>query len=102
MFFLGFGSLALVLLRRFGVRLSLPIEEALLHEFAGWIALAGGVIKSRYRPGAEGLLGISWGLWVGLAFRVPAGVPRRPHVAACAARTPAEVVPAEGWRARCV
>jgi len=66
MFFLGFGSFALVLLRRFGVRLSLPIEEALLHELAGWVALAGGVIKSRYRPGGEGLLGISWGLWVGL------------------------------------
>ena len=66
MFFLGVGSLALILLRRLGVRLSLPIEEALLHEVAGWLALAGGVIKSRYRPGPEGLLNISWGLWVGL------------------------------------
>ncbi|HJR18592.1 MAG TPA: hypothetical protein VJ922_02645 [Actinomycetota bacterium] len=65
-FFLGLGSLLLVILRRAGVRLSLPFEEALLHEFAGWLALAGGVIKSRYRPGAEGVLGISWGLWVGL------------------------------------
>lgn len=63
MFFLGVGSFVLVLLRRFGVRLSLPIEEALLHEVAGWVALAGGVIKSRYRPE---LLDISWGLWVGL------------------------------------
>ena len=66
MFFLGIGSLALIILRRAGVRLSLPFEEALLHELAGWVALAGGVIKSRYRPGSEGLLGVSWGLWVGL------------------------------------
>ena len=66
MFFLGVGSFALVLLRRLGVLLSLPFEEALLHEVAGWVALAGGVIKSRYRPGPEGLLGISWGLWLGL------------------------------------
>ncbi|MEX2554784.1 MAG: hypothetical protein WEB06_04030 [Actinomycetota bacterium] len=66
MFFLGVGSLLLIILRRAGVRLSLPFEEALLHELAGWVALAGGVIKSRYRPGAEGLLGVSWGLWVGL------------------------------------
>ncbi|MGH2784414.1 MAG: hypothetical protein ACRDJ1_04080 [Actinomycetota bacterium] len=65
-FFLGLGSLALLILRRAGVRLSLPFEESLLHELAGWVALAGGVIKSRYRPGPEGVLGISWGLWVGL------------------------------------
>ena len=64
--FLGVGSVLLIILRRVGVRLSLPFEEALLHEFAGWVALAGGVVKSRYRPGLEGLLGVSWGLWVGL------------------------------------
>jgi hypothetical protein len=66
MFFLGVGAFLLVVLRRAGVKLSLPFEEALLHELAGWVALAGGVVKSRYRPGAEGVLGISWGLWVGL------------------------------------
>lgn len=65
-FFLALGSFLLVAFRRFGVTLSLPFEEALLHEFAGWVALAGGVIKSRYRPGVEGLLGVSWGLFVGL------------------------------------
>lgn len=65
-FFLGVGSFLLVGLRRLGVRLSLPFEEALLHELAGWVALAGGVIKSRYRPGAEGTLGIGWALWLGL------------------------------------
>lgn len=64
-FFLGLGSFLLIVLRRAGLALSLPFEEALLHEFAGWLALAGGVIKSRYRPGA-GLLRLSWGIWVGL------------------------------------
>src|SRR5439155_16474868 len=55
-FFLGVGSLALVVLRRLGVTVSLPVEESLFHEGAGWVALVGAVIKSRFRPGPKGLL----------------------------------------------
>ncbi|MGH2727396.1 MAG: hypothetical protein ACRDKS_10555 [Actinomycetota bacterium] len=66
-FFLGLGSFLLVALRRAGVALTLPFDEALVHEAFGWVSLAGGVIKSRWRPG-EGVLEIDrLGLFVGLA-----------------------------------
>ena len=68
--FLAAGSFVLVALRRLNIAISLPIEESLLHEGAGWIALGGAVLKSRFRPGTEGLLGISYGLWAGIGAAV--------------------------------
>jgi hypothetical protein len=67
--FLAAGSLLLVALRRVGLAVSLPIEESLVHEAAGWLALAAAVLKSRFRPGLEGLL-LSYGLWVGIGGAV--------------------------------
>jgi hypothetical protein len=62
--FLAAGSVALVALRRLGVHISLPVDESLLHEGAGWVTLVGAVIKSRLRPGTEGLLSASYGVWI--------------------------------------
>ena len=64
--FLAAGSLALVALRRFGVKVSLPVEESLLHEGAGWLALVAAVVKSRFRPGPANFLGASYGVWVAI------------------------------------
>ncbi len=66
-FFLGLGSVALIALRRMGVHVNLPVEESLLHEGAGWISLVGAVLKSRLRPGPEGLLSASYGVWIAIA-----------------------------------
>jgi hypothetical protein len=68
--FLAAGSVILVLLRRLGVAVSLPIEESLFHEGAGWIALVGAVVKSRARPGTEGLLTTSYGAWIAIGLAV--------------------------------
>ena len=65
-FFLAVGSIVLVALRRFGVNVSLPIEESLFHEGAGWIALVGSVIKSRFRPGPADLLSTAYGAWIAI------------------------------------
>jgi len=65
--FLGLGSVALVVLRRLGVSVGLPVEESLLHEGAGWVALVGAVFKSRIRPGSAGLLSASYGVWIAIA-----------------------------------
>jgi len=67
-FFLGVGSLALVVLRRLGVTVSLPVEESLFHEGAGWVALVGAVIKSRFRPGPKDLLTASYGVWIAIGL----------------------------------
>jgi hypothetical protein len=48
--FLAAGSLALVLLRRLRVHVTLPVEESLAHEAVGWISLVAAVVKSRIRP----------------------------------------------------
>ena len=48
--FLAGGSLALVLLRRLRVHVTLPVEESLAHEAVGWISLVAAVVKSRIRP----------------------------------------------------
>ena len=65
-FFLGLGSVLLIVLRRIGVAVSLPIEESLFHEGAGWVALVGAVIKSRFRPGPKDLLSASYGVWIAI------------------------------------
>jgi hypothetical protein len=67
-FFLAVGSVVLVVLRRVGVGVSLPVEESLFHEGAGWISLVGAVIKSRARPGPEGLLTTSYGAWIAIGL----------------------------------
>jgi hypothetical protein len=67
-FFLALGSLALIALRRVNVSVSLPVEESLVHEGAGWISLVGAVVKSRFHPGVSGLLGTSWGVWIAIAL----------------------------------
>jgi hypothetical protein len=66
--FLAVGSVLLVALRRIGISVSLPIEESLYHEGAGWIALVGAVVKSRARPGPEGLLSTSFGAWIAIGL----------------------------------
>lgn len=65
-FFLGIGSFLLVALRRAGITLSLPFDEALVHEAFGWVALAGGVIKSRKPPGGNVLEIDRLGLFIGV------------------------------------
>jgi hypothetical protein len=65
-FFLAVGSVVLVALRRLGVHVSLPVEESLIHEGTGWIALIGGVIKRWMQPGPSGLLDASYGVWVAI------------------------------------
>ena len=67
-FFLGIGSILLVILRRAGVAVSLPIEESLFHEGAGWVALVGAVIKSRFRPGPKDFLTASYGVWIAIGI----------------------------------
>jgi len=67
-FFLGVGSVLLVILRRVGVAVSLPIEESLFHEGAGWVALVGAVIKSRFRPGPKDFLSASYGVWIAIGI----------------------------------
>jgi hypothetical protein len=67
-FFLAAGSFALVVLRRVGVAVSLPVEESLFHEGAGWIALVGAVIKSRARPGQAGALTAAYGVWIAIGL----------------------------------
>ena len=64
--FLAAGSIVLIGLRRFGVHVSLPVDESLLHEGAGWVSLVGAVIKSRLRPGPTGLLSASYGVWIAI------------------------------------
>lgn len=65
--FLAIGSVLLVGQRRVGVDVSLPVDESLLHEGTGWVSLVGAVIKSRLRPGPEGLLSASYGVWITIA-----------------------------------
>jgi len=68
--FLALGSFVLVVLRRAGVTVSLPVEESLFHEGAGWISLVGAVIKTKFRPGSQGLLTASYGLWIAIGLSV--------------------------------
>jgi hypothetical protein len=65
--FLALGSVALVVLRRVGVAVSLPVEESLAHEAVGWLSLVAAVVKSRMRPSVAGLgLGTSYGVWIAI------------------------------------
>lgn len=68
--FLAAASVILVVLRRLGVAVSLPVDESLFHEGVGWVCLAGSVVKSRFRPGTAGLLGLSYGLWIAIGAAV--------------------------------
>jgi hypothetical protein len=65
--FLAAGSVALIALRRLGVRVGLPVDESLIHEAAGWVSLVGAVLMSRLRPGPEGLLTADYGVWIAIA-----------------------------------
>lgn len=65
--FLGAGSIILVALRRVGVTVSLPVEESLVHEAAGWLALVAAVVKSRWRPNVLGIqIATSYGVWIAI------------------------------------
>lgn len=69
--FLGLASLAIAVLRRAKVRVGLPIADSHFHEFVGWIAIVGAVIKLRALPqDASGVMERSWGVFVaiGAAF----------------------------------
>lgn len=68
---LGLASLAIAVLRRAKVRVGLPIADSHFHEFVGWIAIVGAVIKLRALPqDASGAMERSWGVFVaiGAAF----------------------------------
>lgn len=71
-FFLAVGSLALVGLRRAGIRVGLPVIESHYHEFVGWASIVMAVLKARLRPSLFGVrpMGSTWGTWVaiGAAF----------------------------------
>lgn len=70
-FFLGLASLLVGVLRRAKVRVGLPIADSHFHEFVGWIAIVGAVIKLRALPvDASGAMERSWGVFVaiGAAF----------------------------------
>jgi hypothetical protein len=69
-FFLAIGSVLLVGQRRVGVDVSLPVDESLLHEGAGWVSLVGAVIKTRLRPGPEDLLRASYGVYITIGAAV--------------------------------
>lgn len=70
-FFLGLGVAALVGLRRVGVKVSLPVEEPLVLESAGWLAAFGVALKA-VRPPTLALvkMGPAWGVWLSLAAAV--------------------------------
>lgn len=65
--FLGLASVALVAARRGGLEVTLPLEEPLVHEAAGWLAVIAVVVKARFAP-IVGLLRLppAWGLWLAL------------------------------------
>lgn len=68
-FFLGLASLAIIVLRRAGVALSLPTEESLVHEGFGYAAVLAVLVKARFRPGLPPELGgirmgVGWGIWL--------------------------------------
>lgn len=67
-FFLCLASVALIGLRRLGVKVSLPVEEPLVHEAVGWVSVIGVVIKSRAIPDFSAFAQEtrSLGIWVAL------------------------------------
>jgi hypothetical protein len=65
--FLAGLSAALVGVRRLWAAVSLPVEESLVHEAVGWVALVGTVLKTRFHDPA---LGLAFGTWVGLGCSV--------------------------------
>lgn len=66
--FIGVLSLMLVILRRAGVRVSLPVADAHIHEGVGWLSIIGAVIKFRMVPvSAPFGMERSWGAWVAIA-----------------------------------
>jgi hypothetical protein len=69
-FFLSIGSLALVGLRRAGIRVELPVIESHFHEFVGWASIVMAVLKVRLGPSLPLLvnrrLGHAWGAWVAI------------------------------------
>lgn len=65
--FLAAGSFVLVVLRRLRLGVSLPVEESLAHEAAGWLSLVAAVVKSRIRPSVVGFsLSTSYGVWIAI------------------------------------
>ncbi len=70
--FLGLASLALAVFRRVGVRVSLPVADAQIHEAVGWLSIVGAVIKFRAVPsiGNQFVMQGTYGVWItiGAAF----------------------------------